>query len=99
VVVVDDDIDITDDNDLVWALCTRVDPRTDLTVIEGAWSSPLDPMAYPRSDPRFNARVVIDACRPWDRIATFPKVVGPSPGLKQRLIETWSDVLPNLREL
>ena len=47
VVVVDDDIDPTSIDDVVWAMCTRLDPDTDLDIVRNCWSSPLDPMAYP----------------------------------------------------
>src|SRR6201998_299599 len=69
VVVVDDDIDPANMNEVIWGRCTRFDPREGMEVIRGAWSTALDPMAYSHDDPR-NARVVIDACRPWSRRET-----------------------------
>jgi len=71
VVVVDDDIDPANMNEVIWAMCTRFDPREGMEVLRGCWSTVLDPMAYSHDDPR-NARVVIDACRPWSRRDTFP---------------------------
>ena len=71
VVVVDDDIDPADMDQVVWAMCTRFDPREGMEILRGCWSTVLDPMAYGSDDPR-NARVVIDACRPWSRRDTFP---------------------------
>ena len=61
VVVVDDDIDPSDMNQVIWAMCTRFDPREGIETLRGCWSTALDPMAYSHEDPR-NARVVIDAC-------------------------------------
>ena len=57
---VDDDIDPADMDKVIWAMCTRCDPREGLEILRGCWSSALDPMAYSEKDPR-NARVVIDA--------------------------------------
>ncbi len=71
VIVVDDDIDPADMNQVIWAMCTRFDPREDIEVLRGCSSTTLDPMAYSHEDPR-NARVVIDACKPWARRDTFP---------------------------
>lgn len=96
VVVVDGDIDITNSNDLVWALSTRMDPREDITQIDNAWSTPLDPMAYPAEDPRFNSRLVIDACIPWRRRESFPRVVEPSAEYRAQLAEKWGGVLPTI---
>ena len=93
VVVVDDDIDPADMDKVVWAMCTRFDPREDMEVIRGAWSTALDPMSYSPTDPR-NARVVIDACRPWSRRDTFPQVVRNSKDLDQRIRAKFASVLP-----
>jgi len=45
-IVVDDDIDPTNFSDVVWAMCTRCDPRDQVDIIHGGWSSALDPMCY-----------------------------------------------------
>jgi UbiD family decarboxylase len=87
VVVVDEDIDPTDTNQVLWALSTRTDVIQDVDVIKRCWSTPLDPMAYPGEEgrPYYNNRMIIDACRPYDRLKTFPTVVGTSPEEAERL--------------
>ncbi|MCI0889148.1 MAG: UbiD family decarboxylase, partial [Chloroflexi bacterium] len=45
VVVVDDDIDPTDTNEVLWAMCTRTDVIDDIDVMKRCWSTSLDPMA------------------------------------------------------
>ena len=63
VVVVDDDIDPADMDKVIWAMCTRFDPREGMEILRGCWSSALDPMAYrrersaqrPRRDRRLQA--------------------------------------------
>ena len=71
-IVVDDDIDPTNINDVIWAMCTRCDPREDVDIVRGCWSTHLDPMCYDGETDRRNARVVIDACKPFARRDTFP---------------------------
>src|SRR6266702_4596091 len=93
VVVVDDDIDPADMDQVVWAMCTRMDPREGIETLRGCWSTVLDPMAYSTEDPR-NARVVIDACLPWNRRDTFPQTVRPSAELDRHILEKFKDVLP-----
>ena len=56
-IVVDDDIDPTNFNDVIWAMCTRCDPRDQVDIIDGGWSSALDPMCYDTADDRRNSRV------------------------------------------
>jgi 4-hydroxy-3-polyprenylbenzoate decarboxylase len=93
VVVVDDDIDPSDMNKVMWAMCTRFDPREGLEVLRGCWSTVLDPMCYSETDPR-NARVVIDACKPFSRRDTFPRVARNSSELDQHILERFKDILP-----
>ena len=97
VVVVDDDIDPANMNDVIWAMCTRVDPREDMETLRGCWSSHLDPMCYDGDTDRRNARVVIDACKPWSRRDGFPAVARSSPELDERIRAKWGAVLPDRR--
>jgi len=50
-------------------------------------------MAYDVDDPR-NARVVIDACKPWKRRDDFPRVARSSRELDARIRAKWGHVLP-----
>jgi len=50
-------------------------------------------MVYGATDPR-NSRVVIDACTPFLRRDTFPRVVRTSAELDQRILAKFKDVLP-----
>ena len=82
VVVVDDDIDVSNLEDLMWAMLTRSDPATSIDIITNAWSTPLDPRIPPEEKARgnnTNSRAIIDACRPWHWRDKFPKVNMPSP--------------------
>jgi UbiD family decarboxylase len=89
-VVVDDDIDPTDSNEVIWALCTRTDVVRDVDVMRRAWSTGLDPMAYQGDGPGwFNDRLIIDACRPYDRRATFPAVARVTPDEAIDLRRRW----------
>ena len=93
VIVVDDDIDPSSMNDVVWAMCTRCDPREGVDVVNGCWSTRLDPMSYGHDDPR-NSRVVVDACIPFRRRSTFPMVARASRELEARIREKWGEILP-----
>jgi UbiD family decarboxylase len=93
-VVVDEDIDPTNINDVIWAMCTRCDPREDLELIRGSWSTHLDPMCYDADRDRRNARVVIDACRPFARRDSFPIVARSSRELDARIKAKWAEHLP-----
>ena len=93
-IVVDEDIDPTNFNDVIWAMCTRCDPREQVDVIHGGWSSALDPMCYDGDTDRRNSRVVIDACIPFRRKKTFPVIARSSKALDDRLKAKWAADLP-----
>ena len=86
-VAVDDDIDVTDLDSVLWALGTRSDPARDTDLIRGAWGGPLDPAVGPESG-GLSSRLLIDACRPYGQ--PFPKVAGFSPAERQRAREIWT---------
>jgi 4-hydroxy-3-polyprenylbenzoate decarboxylase len=65
VVVVDEDVDVTDAQDVWWAVMTRCDPQRDTSIIKRAWSGPLDPAIHP-DERGMNSRLIIDATRPWE---------------------------------
>jgi 4-hydroxy-3-polyprenylbenzoate decarboxylase len=91
VVVVDGDVDPRSLNDVMWAVCTRTEPARDIEVMRETWGSRVDPLREPGAAP-FNTRAVIDACRPWERLDTFPEVAEASPELLDRIAKKWPDV-------
>ena len=93
VVVVDDDIDPANMDQVVWSICTRCDPKDDVEILKGCWSTHLDPMAY-GANHNLNSRMIIDACKPWDRIKDWPETVKNSAGLDAHLQQKFAGVIP-----
>lgn len=60
VIAVDDDIDVTDDSEVLWALATHFQPAEDLFVVDGLPGSPLDPSS---SIEGTTSRLALDATR------------------------------------
>ena len=96
-VVVDDDIDVTDLDEVLWAMCTRVDPERDIELLRECLSSPLEPIIPPeRKSYPVIARVVIDAARPYEWRDRFPEVVASSSELRQQVLARWGDKLKGI---
>jgi UbiD family decarboxylase len=92
VVVVDDDIDVTNLEEVIWAMCTRSDPATSMDIIHRAWSTTLDPVIHPDQKAKgalWNSRGIIDACRPFEWRDRFPVVNMPSAEVRKKTIEKW----------
>jgi 4-hydroxy-3-polyprenylbenzoate decarboxylase len=64
-----------------------------MEMLRGCWSTVLDPMAYHPDDPR-NARVVIDACKPFRRRDDFPLVARSSMALDEKIAAKFAKILP-----
>jgi 3-polyprenyl-4-hydroxybenzoate decarboxylase len=94
VIVVDDDIDPTDTNEVLWALCTRTEVTEDVDIVKRMWSTSLDPMAYGGEGGQryYNNRMIIDACRPYDRLDTFPPVARKSQAEAEELRGKWPEL-------
>ena len=96
VVVVDDDIDASDPGDVMWAMCFRADPATDIDIIKNAWSTGLDPSIHPdrkASGDTTNSRAIINASRPFHWKERYPKVNMPDPELWAKAKEKWGWLL------
>jgi 3-polyprenyl-4-hydroxybenzoate decarboxylase len=66
VIIVDDDIDVFDEEQVLWAVSNRFQADKDLVVIANAQGSELDPSAGPGG---VNAKMGLDATKPLDGFA------------------------------
>jgi 4-hydroxy-3-polyprenylbenzoate decarboxylase len=92
IVVVDEDVDPSDLNEVIWVLSTRVDPARDIDIVRDCWSGPLDPI-IPVEEKGLSSRAIINACRPLRWIDQFPRVVGASEELRNKTMAKWADLI------
>jgi UbiD family decarboxylase len=83
-IVVDEDIDPSRLEEVVWAMGTRCDPKEDLEILRKCWSSKIDPMVFDQH--YYNSRVVVDACIPYEHRNEFSKVAETSPELRAKML-------------
>ena len=96
VIVVDDDIDPSDIDQVMWALGTRSDPETSINFIGGQPCGPIDPRMSPEKKQRrefFSTVAVIDACKPYAWRDKFPPNNEFSKEAKAEIIKKWGSVL------
>lgn len=95
VVVVDDDVDITNINEVLWAVATRWDPKRQSEIVDVP-ASDLNPTVTPEqraANDMVSSCIVIDACRPFSRIKSFPAISGVSPEYKEEIRKRWGHLL------
>lgn len=91
VIVVDDDIDVWDINQVLWAFSTRVDPAKDIEIIRDCWSNDLDP-AIPPEEWGTSSRLLINATRPYKWRDRFPVATVVNAEVTARVKERWGDL-------
>ncbi|HET8564004.1 MAG TPA: UbiD family decarboxylase [Candidatus Binatia bacterium] len=96
VIVVDDDIDITDLNEVVWAISTRTDPATSVDILRRAWSGPLDPI-IPPGQKGHNSRMIIEATRPYEWRDRFPDISQISDQTRAEISSKWKEGLDRIQ--
>jgi 3-polyprenyl-4-hydroxybenzoate decarboxylase len=98
-VTVDEDIDPTNLQEVLWAMCTRVDPATAVDIIHDAWTADLDPRLSPAKREAGDltvGRMLINACRPFSWREQFPKTNVFSPDERNMVEAKWRDVLDSV---
>lgn len=96
VIVVDDDVDVSNFEQLMWAMMTRCDPATSMDILRRMRTSPADPRLTPEQrevGDLTNSRAIIDATRPFDWQDKFPRVNAPSPEIARKAHEKFGYLL------
>jgi UbiD family decarboxylase len=102
VIIVDEDIDISNPAEVMWALATRWDPATQTDIIDNCWTGYIDPYLPPdkrAKDDLTTPRVIIYAVRPWHWKDDFPKVNAVDPKYAEEVRNKWAEKLPFLTKL
>ena len=92
IIAVDDDVDPTDFNDVLWALSTRCHPAEDLDILRNTWSTGLDPSQFPPEARPYGSKVLINACKPHKHIKQFPQSTLLRRAVYERAASRWSEL-------
>ena len=101
-IIVDEDIDITNAAEVMWAVATRWDPKTQTDIIDGVWTGYIDPMLLPErraSGDMTNSRIIIYAVRPFHWKDEFPKVNMVDRDYAAEIEKKWAGKLKFLQDL
>jgi 4-hydroxy-3-polyprenylbenzoate decarboxylase len=96
VIVVDDDVDVTNLDHLLWAMLTRTEPKESIQFIQNAWDSPADPRLAPEKravGDMTHSVAVINACKPYHWREKFPPSNTPSPEITRKAKEKFGWLL------
>jgi 4-hydroxy-3-polyprenylbenzoate decarboxylase len=96
IIVTDEDVDVTNLENLMWAMLTRTDPKESIQFLEGSWDSPADPRIPPEKrkiGDMSHSVALINACRPYHWRNEFPPANTPSPELAYKAREKFGWLL------
>ena len=96
VIVVEDDIDVSNLEQLMWAMLTRADPATSIDILRRMRTTPADPLLTEErreSGDLTNSRAIVDATRPFEWKDKFPKVNAPRPEIARKALEKFGYLL------
>ncbi len=93
-IAVDDDIDIFDDSEMMWALATRVMWERDSIIVSGLSGSLMDPGLARGA--KTVSKIGIDATLAPSEVAGAPRPVPPRSGVDQPILDAANAVLKKI---
>ena len=88
-IVVDDDIDITNEKDVMLAIANRAN-LDNIQIINGIMTKAGSPKKA--GGPLVNDRVIIDACWPYERRDKFPITPQFSAQYEKKILKKWKSL-------
>ena len=73
IVAVDEDIEPTDMDQVIWAMASRCNPIEDIDILRNTWSTWLDPTQNPPARRPYGSKALINACKEHRSIPVFSK--------------------------
>ncbi len=91
VIVTDDDINVRDWNDVIWAMTTRMDPARDTTIIE---NTPIDYLDFASPVSGLGSKMGMDATNKWEGETTreWGEPIVMDENIKKRVDEMWDEL-------
>ena len=91
VIVTDDDINVRDWNDVIWAMTTRMDPARDTTIIE---NTPIDYLDFASPVSGLGSKMGMDATNKWEGETNreWGEPIIMDENVKKRVDEIWDEL-------
>ena len=91
VIVTDDDIDVRNWNDVIWAMTTRMDPGRDTTIID---NTPIDYLDFASPVSGLGSKMGFDATNKWpgETQREWGRPITMTDEVKQRVDDIWAEL-------
>jgi 4-hydroxy-3-polyprenylbenzoate decarboxylase len=90
IIAVDEDIDPTDMDQVIWAMASRCHPIDDIDILRNTWSTWLDPTQNPPERRPYGSKALINACKDHRYLPVFSKRTALRKGVYDQVARRWS---------
>lgn len=91
IIAVDDDVDPTDIDQIMWALTSRANPSDDIDILRHTWSNRNDQSLSPEVAP-YGSKALINACTPHKQIGKGPSRAFLRKRVFERVTQRWTEL-------
>jgi 4-hydroxy-3-polyprenylbenzoate decarboxylase len=90
IIAVDEDVDPSNMNQVIWAMSTRCNPVEDIDILRQTWSTGLDPSQNPPENRPYGSKALINACMEHKYIKQFSKRTKVRRSVYESVVARWS---------
>ena len=90
IIAVDEDIDPTDMDQVIWAMASRCHPIDDIDILRNTWSTWLDPTQNPPERRPYGSKALINACKDHRYLPVFSKRTALRKSIYDQVARRWS---------
>ena len=92
IIAVDEDIDPTDMDQVIWAMSSRCNPIEDIDMLRNTWSTWLDPTQNPPEERPYGSKALINACKEHRYLPVFSKRTTLRREMYDQVAERWKEL-------
>ena len=92
IIAVDEDIDPTDMDQVIWAMSSRCHPIEDIDILRNTWSTWLDPSQNPPEKRPYGSKALINACKEHRYLPVFSKRTTLSRQMYDQVAGRWKEL-------
>ena len=89
IIAVDEDVDPTDMNQVIWAMSSRCNPIEDIDLLRNTWSTWLDPTQNPPEERPYGSKALINACKEHRYLPVFSKRTALRKEIYDQVAQRW----------
>ena len=92
IIAVDEDVDPTDMDQVIWAMASRCNPIDDIDILRNTWSTWLDPSQNPPEKRPYGSKALINACKEHRHLPVFSKRTTLRKAVYDKVAARWKEL-------